>query len=246
MHEESEIILRRSYKPLISSVPPPESQAVATLGGDSLFLREDETWPLCPTCQSPLLPILHLPLFATGHPTEFLNLFTADELPPEPILQFLACSDSECFESTVIQDDCAWLMRIISASAPDMVYVGPGESSSPLGGRAIGLDGQNWRDIHSQLTGDELFKPRYVLDGWTDGKLEMVHNEDRTYVPDVSEDFYTEHAPAEGVKILGYPEKGKFKCGNWGHGCPSDEEGCKWRSIIQLGSLHSEDFDLVR
>ncbi|GLB44781.1 hypothetical protein LshimejAT787_1801180 [Lyophyllum shimeji] len=224
---------------------------VAILGGEFLLLYETEDWPLCPACQGPLVPILHLPLFAERHPPEFIDLFSGNEKSAQNLtLQFLACSDTECFETTTIQDDCAWLLRTVSASASDVVWVGPGDFS-PLGGRASDLDAnmQDWKDVHLRLAEGEdsgnLFKPLYILTGWREGKLEMVHAEDHTDLPDVSDYLYNEHEPVEGVKLLGYPVKGKFKCGSWGNGCPRDEEDCKWRCIIQLGSLHDQEFDLL-
>ncbi|KAF8071617.1 hypothetical protein FPV67DRAFT_1411861 [Lyophyllum atratum] len=230
MQQESEIILRKAYTPVVSSGASLDFEVAAILGGDALYLHEDEDWPICPTCENPLIPILHLPLIA-NHPPEFLALFEAHEERSKSNLQFLICSDSSCFEQTVVQGDCAWLMRTVSPLAADTVCVGPRE--------------QNWLNVHSQLAEEELFKPIHVVTGWTEAKLEMVHEEDRPFVPDVSEDFYNEHEPAGGVKLLGYPTKGKFKCGDWGNGCPINEDGCKWRCIIQLGSQENEAFDLL-
>lgn len=215
MQEESEIILHASYRPVIVSSESVQNrnEVSAILGGDSIYLRDDEDWPTCPTCSCALLPILHLKLLSPNLPQEFRPLFSHHEESSAPILQFLICSDSECFETTVIQEESAWLMRIISSAAADILCVNL-SGSSLLSDRSIALDDpaikENRKVIHRYLSESALFKPQTVITRWNQAKREMVDYEDLSFIPDVSDEFFEEHKPLEGVKLLGYPIKGSL------------------------------------
>ncbi|KAF8889350.1 hypothetical protein BD779DRAFT_1469864 [Infundibulicybe gibba] len=248
METESLPLLRTSYLPTFApqSYSLTENEPPTILGGNSLLLKDNETWPRCPKCEEPLVPLLHLPISSPTIPQEFQRCVSTINHSLNTYLQFLACSDMECFESTVIQDECAWLLRMISSTAPDMRWIASSADFllGPVaiaGGEETGTD---WFEVHCRLREEGLFRPQSVVIGWREAKLETFDSEDLWQFSGVTDEYREEHAPLDGLKLLGHPVKGKFKCGSWGGGCPLKEPHCEWRNLVQLGS-GSDDIQLV-
>ncbi|KAJ7123306.1 hypothetical protein C8R43DRAFT_933110 [Mycena crocata] len=209
------------------------------IGGSVMYLKPDEPWPTCNTCQRSLVPLVQINVSSESTPEAFRSCFPSAVAPGGPLatmLQLFICPDSEegCFEeSSRDVTDPSWLVRIatvpLSADSDANNHVAEGRP----GAESDSEDGPGFLAAH-------------IVEGWQAGIEETILSRKELaknwgVSKDRAKELYAAHRPREGWKLLGHSvwwedDRGEVDCfqGGDGHDHPS------WRELIQIG-----EFELV-
>ncbi|KDQ55140.1 hypothetical protein JAAARDRAFT_208880, partial [Jaapia argillacea MUCL 33604] len=104
---------------------------------------------------------------------------------------------------------------------------------------------QRREQAKASLLSEELFKlPILYVKHWEPvARPELPHWEDMSIDVDIPSNIYDIFYPREGVKMLGWEDRGKYDCGGWKMGCypdrPKDSENCRYKCLVQLGSCNT-------
>ncbi|KAJ7123312.1 hypothetical protein C8R43DRAFT_899533 [Mycena crocata] len=209
------------------------------LGGSAMYLKPGEQWPICSTCEHPLVPLVQINTSSNSTPEAFRLCFPSAAATGGPLatmLQLFVCPVDDCYiDSTRYSTETpSWLVRI--ASVP--LSAEPSASSQVVEARARIEQGQG-------------FLPARILETWKAGREErMTIGEEELNEED--RDELDEHGPKRGLKLLGHAVRGEFStdfvfrfiCINDfdpGPDTSCDEHPCKeegdhdYRELIQLG-----------
>lgn len=195
---EIDTLLLKPYHPVLSTptaeeLQNPYSQVFsAIIGGETIYLGDNEEWPSCPACGSDLIPFIHLNLSSPATPSQLVSYLHLDQSQYSHALQFLGCSNDDCFQREAGQDGCAWILRVIPLTAVQATEPAIVERRA---------------EAHARLSSENLFLPPRLIKEWELGNPEMIPYEDIVSL-DVTDEFYYEHEPSEGLKLLGFPVKG--------------------------------------
>ncbi|KAI0325545.1 hypothetical protein GY45DRAFT_1330162 [Cubamyces sp. BRFM 1775] len=209
----------------------------AVCGGLSPLLRKDEEWPQCKECGNPLVPYIQINVSpaCAGTPKAFQQAVPPLEPEGATFLQVLICSMTTdfgtCFEGWVncITEGDSWLVRRVSFAADfhDLA------------------DAATHKSICERLEEDEdiTVLPERVISEWTAGNPEAEHREGWLYAAE-DQEWYAEHQPAEGLKLLGCPVRGKYyNYTSAPDGCTEGNAGAheSWRCLVQLGTREEDN-----
>ncbi|CAA7257415.1 unnamed protein product [Cyclocybe aegerita] len=212
--------LQRSFSPVYASETLPSAEIGENsmlIGGASVYLSPNESWPICGTCSKPLVPLIQLNVSSPCTPEEFRVLLPS-VLPPgqalATMLQLFVCrtGDAECYTHSLLYSTstCSWVLRIADVMRTP-------------------------REVpHQHGTPGPLFLPPRLVETWAPGKEETLH-EELMWDQDDSEEFYAEHEPAPGLKMLGHSVRGKFYCADDGCPRPGAHVFPEWRDLFQIG-----------
>ncbi|KAI0631819.1 hypothetical protein C8Q77DRAFT_1129218 [Trametes polyzona] len=207
----------------------------AIFGGSQPYLQANEEWPRCKTCQHHLIPYLQVNISSTKTPEEFRQRLPP--LSPEgaTLFQIFICAEETdagfCFEAWTmhVMEGESWLVR--------RVHLDP---------NAEGVDEESEAHDAARAALDEEGQliPERVIVEWTPGRQETEHeaaNEDLNF----DDAYYEAHEPADGLKLLGYPIRGKYYYGTsdpYGN-CVAGDEGphFDWRCLVQLGTRDDDN-----
>ncbi|KAJ7049244.1 hypothetical protein C8F01DRAFT_1378755 [Mycena amicta] len=226
--------LRPSFLPVFANADSVSTLVSDThnslvIGGPTLYLSPSEAWPLCATCASPLVPLIQLNVSSPNTPAafrEFIPSVALSNLEMMTLVQLLVCPQPECYLDSIgySTDTRSWLLRLVTV---------PKDSATP---RSHSSDSE----IIAKIENDTGFLPARVVETWTEGKMESV---DYIWGPETPDQ--EEHRLQPGLKLLGFPEHGKFYCSE--DECPGGDSnahsGIEYpytTCLIQLGDRHSE------
>ncbi|KAI0327853.1 hypothetical protein GY45DRAFT_1327040 [Cubamyces sp. BRFM 1775] len=207
----------------------------AIFGGLFPFLHSDEEWPKCKECGNYLVPYLQINATSVNTPEEFRRRVPPLEPEGTTILQVLLCTtesdNGTCFEgwANCITEEESWLVRRIHFAADGHDLADPAAYES----------------VRAELEESEEITviPERVITGWTAGRPETEHDEGYLYKPE-DEQYYEEHEPAEGLKLLGYPIRGKYYNNtSLSDNCQAGDAGShdEWQCLIQLGTREEDN-----
>lgn len=194
--------LRTAYIPTYAEPGTPaallDRSTSAVLGGSTPALRPGEPWPRCAECDKPLVPYIQINLSSPHTPAAFRDRFPglADGGKDDgrtPIFQVLVCAEdenAECLQDNVVSnpEGGAWLIRVVHVTEEDLAAV---------------------ENARKEIGEDRFFVVERVISGWAEGMQEVEHCEVNWGLED---DIYERHAPAEGLKLLGWPVRGMTSC----------------------------------
>ncbi|KAI0751184.1 hypothetical protein C8Q80DRAFT_557253 [Daedaleopsis nitida] len=243
------------YFPIYSTTAPADilnSSISAVLGGSNPALQPDEEWPRCSICEEHLIPYLQVNVSSPQTPSEFRQRVSVRPKPGHSvILQVFICADDEsatCFQESIVSgggegDRPAFLVRVVQI-APDAVNSAAVQAT------------------RGEMDEEKFFVEQRVITAWAAGNPEMAH-EEGNYGYD--EELYERHAPADGLKLLGYPVQGKF-FSSYHESCPrvrgGDDNAAQnddggdveaaallheaeaygpWRCLLQLGTSTEDE-----
>ncbi|KAI0357207.1 hypothetical protein OH77DRAFT_1399680, partial [Trametes cingulata] len=211
----------------------------AVFGGSTPYLRADEEWPRCKQCQHTLIPYIQISLSSGKTPQAFRERIPPLQTDGATLFQLFICAaesdlGDSCFEHWVVQYsdehvNDSWLIRRIHVDGGD-----------------AGLASPEAEHEASNAARRGPAPPERVILEWTAGTPETAHLEEDS--GDFDDEYYAAHEPAQGLKLLGYPERGKFYCTSTDSGeCTAGDAGphCDWRCLIQLGT-QDEDNSVCR
>ncbi|KAM5542371.1 hypothetical protein V8D89_003830 [Ganoderma adspersum] len=192
----------------------------AILGGNSPILEPGEEWPRCAQCDSHLIPYIQINVSCHHTPEEFRNKLAAELHPGQAmVFQVLVCAEDEsvaCFDETVVSDPegGAWHVRVLHAPTVDTDAV---------------------EKMRSDMSPDKFFINERVLTHWTPGRSEVEHKEVNW---EIDEELYEQHKPTWGLKLLGWPVRGKYYTSHEECSVAQADETAHsdWRCLIQLGT----------
>ncbi|KAJ7196153.1 hypothetical protein C8J57DRAFT_1421041 [Mycena rebaudengoi] len=215
--------LRQSFLPVYGSPPFAELRDSSMLiGGAIVYLKPDESWPICATCTHPLVPLVQLNASSEATPSAFRALIPSPELAKGTLatmVQLFVCSEDECYDTSTgySTDTGSWVVRI--ATVPVNL---PAEHPS------------NWAEARAKIEQGNGFLPARVVERWAAGKEETLDQE-LHWGQDDSEELYAAHAPEPGLKLLGHTVRGKYYCSDDECPRPGTHEHPSRRDLIQLG-----------
>ncbi|OSD02107.1 hypothetical protein PYCCODRAFT_1368158 [Trametes coccinea BRFM310] len=228
----------------------------AIVGGHSPLLRKGEGWPRCntPDCNHYLIPYIQISLSSTQTPADFRRCLSPIEQEGTTLFQVFVCAamtdSGTCFESWVncVMEGESWLVRKVHFAAD---------------GHDV-EDDARYDTVRSEMeeSGEEIIQiPERVVAEWKAGQQER-YTEDECFSDEEDEDegdgdaddsgeeddTCTDRAgcPKKGLKLLGYPTRGKF----YNSTSPGGNESCeagdagphyKWRCLIQLGTRDEDN-----
>ncbi|KAJ3512453.1 hypothetical protein NLJ89_g3514 [Agrocybe chaxingu] len=211
--------LQQSFNPVYASSTLPSAEIGENsmlIGGPSVYLSPNESWPICGTCSKPLVPLIQLNVSSQSTPEDFRARLPSVLPPGEALttmLQLFVCrtgaGDAECYTHSLLYSTstCSWVLRVADVMRTP-------------------------RDKHE--TPALLFLPSRLVETWAPGKEETLH-EELMWDQDDSEEFYAEHEPAPGLKMLGHSVRGKFHCADDGCPRPGAHAFPEWRDLFQIG-----------
>ncbi|KAF7312757.1 hypothetical protein MIND_00290800 [Mycena indigotica] len=225
--EDDTVPPRPCFLPVYSETTPlPITDSSLITGGPNIFLSSDEPWPRCPTCAFPLVPLIQLNASSEQTPAAFKALIPS-VMPADSdamtMLQLFVCPQEDCYDEAIgfSTENKSWLLRL--ATVPKRSTHRPQD-----------------REIVARIENDTGFLPMRVVERWTEGKQESF---DYIWGPETDEEEQFRLEP--GLKLMGYPERGKFYCSD--EGCPKGDSnahaGEPWpylKCLIQLGDCHYE------
>ncbi|KAJ7123295.1 hypothetical protein C8R43DRAFT_899590 [Mycena crocata] len=213
------------------------------IGGSAMYLKPGERWPECATCKHPLVPFVQMNASSNFTPEEFRSVIpsvVAAEGALATMVQLFVCTVYDCYDTSVGYSTAtrSWLVRIATV---------PFDTEDTADRLAA-------REKIEETTG---FLPARIIKTWDAGKQETIH-EERSFDEDESEEFYEEHKPEGGLKLLGHSVRGthrsirpgvsdphwhpgKYECSddNCSGGGPHNEFPVR-RQLIQLGDYHCQ------
>ncbi|KAI0667528.1 hypothetical protein C8Q78DRAFT_982223 [Trametes maxima] len=211
----------------------------AVRGGSCPYLQPDEAWPRCKTCQHHLVPYLQINASSPGTPEEFreriATLIPASEgARSATLFQIFVCAvetnDGTCFEGWVncVEEGESWLVRAVQVDAD-----------------ANGIEESPAREaVRVALEEEGILLPERFVVRWTPGNPETEHEAADGY-DEFGEGFYAAHEPVEGLKLLGYPIRGKYynSSGSTDGFCAEGNSGShfEWQCLVQLGTREEEN-----
>lgn len=227
----------------------------AVFGGSTPYLQADEEWPRCKTCGHAFIPYLQINLSSEKTPQEFRQ--HVPPLVPEgaTLLQIFICAEEtdsgSCFEAWAMQveEGESWLVRKVHVDA---------DATGIVTASAAHDEARAKLDEEGQLI------PERVISEWAAGNPETEHWEASSSA-DFDEAFYEAHAPADGLKLLGYGVRGRsavsgartysesdtLTIGKFYNStsdnalgqCTAGDDGphFDWRCLIQLGTRDEEN-----
>ncbi|TFK94848.1 hypothetical protein K466DRAFT_118250 [Polyporus arcularius HHB13444] len=199
-YPENALDLLTPYFPVFSTAPAStnvfDPSVSAILGGSNPILLPDEGWPRCGNCEDNILiPYIQINVSSPHTPAEFRQKVGVEAEPGHTVLlQVFICAEDECAdcfgERLVGAYDDAFLVRVIEVT-PDSANTTAVE------------------ETRAGLAADRFFIPQGVISGWKPGNPEMLHEAVNTEI-EYDDPQYLEHAPAPGLKLLGFPVQGKY------------------------------------
>ena len=182
--------LQQSFNPVYASETPSSAdigENSMLIGGSSVYLSPNEPWPTCATCSQLLIPLIQLNVSSQSTPETFRSLLPS-VLPHgqalATMLQLFVCrtGDSECYTHSLLYSTTtrSWIFRVAD------VALTPSDAPQVL-----------------------PFLPLRLVETWAPGKEETIH-EELMWDQDDSEEFYEEHEPAPGLKMLGHSVRGTW------------------------------------
>ncbi|OJT13255.1 hypothetical protein TRAPUB_10190 [Trametes pubescens] len=228
----------------------------AIFGGSTPYLQADEDWPRCMTCGHALIPYLQISLSSEKTPQEFRQHVPPFAHEGATLLQVFICAEEtdsgSCFEAWVMQveEGESWLVRKVHVDA----------DATELGAASPAHD-----EARTKLDEEGQLIPERIISEWTARNPETEHWEVSSSA-DFDEAFYEAHAPADGLKLLGYGVRGRLAArdartdrkadvllttGKYYYGtsddgkdqCTAGDEGphFDWRCLIQLGTRDEDN-----
>ncbi|KAI0711036.1 hypothetical protein C8T65DRAFT_695484 [Cerioporus squamosus] len=217
-YPENALDLLSPYFPVYSTAPAStnvlDPSVSAILGGSSPVLLPGEEWPRCGNCEDTILiPYIQINVTSPQTPAEFRQKVGVVAEPGHTVLlQVFICAEdegAECFGQRLVgaYDDAFLSVNTATVEA-----------------------------TRAELAADRWFIPQRVISGWRPGNPEMLHEAVNNEIePDDPQ--YLEHAPAPGLKLLGFPVQGKYytsiidRCPK-----PTEEPEHDVRCLLQLGT----------
>ncbi|KAJ3005731.1 hypothetical protein NUW54_g4212 [Trametes sanguinea] len=229
----------------------------AVVGGHSPLLKKGEAWPRCntPNCNRYLIPYIQISLSSAHTPAEFRQCLSPIDSEGTTLFQVFVCAattdSGTCFEAWVncTMEGNSWLVRKVHFAA----------------------DGHDVEDdtrydavrAEMQESGEEIIEiPERVVSEWTAGPQER-YTEDECFSDDEDEEGDEDEdgdeeeeedggrpdragCPKKGLKLLGYPTRGKYYSSTSPDGSDSCEAGdagphAEWRCLIQLGTRDEDN-----
>lgn len=198
------------YFPIFSAVQdtsPDIATVSAIFGGSFPVFHSDEEWPLCSACGGPLVPFIQINASSPETPAEFTAclgisdpLNEREEGPASrmTLFQLFICAEETvngtCFEGSALGATAhnSWMVRVAHFN--------------PAGASGHEIASEVTHALSKAVTERGLVLTERTVIGWKLGHPEMEDWE--TMDDDFDEELYKTHAPAAGLKLLGFPMRG--------------------------------------